>query len=184
MHRSALFILIATFTFGLGLSAVAQTTEEDKPKQKRFEDLTLAELWVLSAEAKEEADAAQRAYEAAVAREREAREHLINTCGSSHQVVAGALDKSVIDRVVKQNLDDIRACYSRVKEQDSELPTGIIQFHFFITQDGSVSSVEVQSSEIKNEQVESCVVGIIDQMQFPTPAGGPYVETVYPIVFR
>jgi TonB family protein len=110
-------------------------------------------------------------------------------------IILGALDKSLIDEVLKRNLNQIRYCYQRelanqleLAKQQPELAkqpelAGEITVKFVISKTGSVSKAEVKSSTMGNAAVESCIVSRFLTFQFPAPKGGGIVIVSYPFVF-
>jgi len=99
------------------------------------------------------------------------------------EIMLGALDKSVIDRVIKQHLSGIRECYQEQKVENPEL-AGKVVVKLVIGKDGTVSSAKVEESSLDNVLVENCVCNRFEQMQFPSPKGGGLVIISYPIVFH
>ncbi len=95
----------------------------------------------------------------------------------------GALDKSIIDRVVKSHLRQIRFCYEKELSKDPKL-SGKILVKFVIAATGSVSSATTNMSTMKNPIVEECVNKKFLRMKFPSPEGGGVVIVKYPFVFN
>ena len=95
----------------------------------------------------------------------------------------GSIDKSVIDRVIKKHLAQIRYCYERELKTHADL-AGKVVITFTIATDGTVQSTKVKSSTLGHEGVESCVQGRFARMRFPAPAGGGVVIVAYPLVFK
>ena len=56
----------------------------------------------------------------------------------------GALDKSLIDAVIKRNMNQIRYCYQRELTKNPSLG-GKIVVKFTIAKDGSVSKASIKS---------------------------------------
>lgn len=94
----------------------------------------------------------------------------------------GALDKSLVDQVVKRNMAQIRYCYQRELTKDPNLG-GKVTVKFVIAGDGSVSSATTRSSTLGNASAESCINGRFMRMQFPAPKGGGIVIVSYPFLF-
>jgi TonB family protein len=103
--------------------------------------------------------------------------------GSGDPIVLGALDKSIIDRVVKQHLAEIRYCYQKELNKNPKL-SGKVVIKFTIAADGTVSSAGVKSSSLNNSVVESCISGRFMRFRFPKPKGGGIVMVSYPFVFK
>ncbi|MBM76635.1 MAG: hypothetical protein CMK59_14610 [Proteobacteria bacterium] len=97
-------------------------------------------------------------------------------------VILGALDKSLIDAVIKRNMNQIRYCYQRELTKNPSLG-GKIVIKFFIAKDGSVSRAEVKSSSMGSKVVESCITGRFRRFKFPEPKGGGIVIVSYPFLF-
>jgi pSer/pThr/pTyr-binding forkhead associated (FHA) protein len=97
-------------------------------------------------------------------------------------IILGALDRSLIDEVIKRHMNQIRYCYQRELNKSPKL-AGKIVIKFVIAKDGSVSSASTKSSTMKSSPVEQCIVGRFMRMQFPKPKGGGIVIVSYPFLF-
>ena len=97
-------------------------------------------------------------------------------------IIMGALDKSLIDAVIKRNMNQIRYCYQRELTKNPSLG-GKIVVKFTIAKDGSVSKTSIKSSSMGNKKVESCIAGRFMQFKFPEPKGGGIVIVSYPFIF-
>ncbi len=98
-------------------------------------------------------------------------------------VILGALDKSLIDDVIRSNLNQFRYCYQRELNDHPEL-SGKIVVKFVIAKDGSVASAAIKSSTMNDAEVEGCITGRFMRLQFPEPKGGGIVIVSYPFLFR
>jgi hypothetical protein len=103
--------------------------------------------------------------------------------GRGTPIILGALDKSLIDRVVKSHLAQIRFCYERELNKNPKL-FGKIVVKFVIAKNGSVSSASTKASTMKNPIVEQCLNKRFLRMRFPSPKGGGIVIVSYPFVFN
>jgi hypothetical protein len=103
------------------------------------------------------------------------------TRAAGEAVVLGALDKSLIEQVIKRNLNSIRYCYSRELSRSPTLG-GKLTVKFTIASDGSVAKAETRQG-IGSPAVESCVAERFLRFKFPTPKGGGVVVVSYPFVF-
>lgn len=92
-------------------------------------------------------------------------------------LVLGALDKSVIDRVIRSNMTQLRYCYTKHPAQ------GRATLKITIGPDGVVREVEVVGSTLQHAQLETCLAEQAEGMQFPKPRGGGIVIVTYPMVF-
>ncbi|MDP2311873.1 MAG: AgmX/PglI C-terminal domain-containing protein [Pseudomonadota bacterium] len=97
-------------------------------------------------------------------------------------IVIGALDRSLIDAVVKRNLAQIRYCYQRELTKNPTL-AGKVTVKFVIQPDGVVASAVTKQSTLGNAAVESCINGRFLRFQFPEPKGGGIVIVSYPFRF-
>ena len=102
---------------------------------------------------------------------------------TGNPIILGALDKSVIDRVIKQHLAQIRYCYQKELKKDPSL-SGKIVIKFTIAADGTVSSAETSSTTIDNATVEDCICQRFMRFKFPQPKGGGIVIVTYPFSFN
>ena len=97
-------------------------------------------------------------------------------------IVLGALDSSLINNVIKRNMNQIRYCYQRELQKDPRL-AGKNVVKFVIDKDGSVSSASTKSSTLGNPALDACLNGRFLRMQFPAPKGGGIVIVSYPFLF-
>ncbi|HCP44703.1 MAG TPA: hypothetical protein DIU15_01515 [Deltaproteobacteria bacterium] len=103
--------------------------------------------------------------------------------GTGDPIILGALDKSIIDRIVKQHLAKIRYCYQKELNKNPKL-FGKVVVKFVIAKDGSVSSASTKASTLNNPIVEKCINSRFMRMRFPSPKGGGIVIVSYPFVFN
>lgn len=101
---------------------------------------------------------------------------------SGDPIIMGALDRALIDEVIKRKMSQIRYCYTRELQKDPTL-AGKIVIGFTIARDGSVSTASPKSTTVNNGAVEGCIVQRFRQMQFPEPKGGGIVVVSYPFLF-
>jgi outer membrane biosynthesis protein TonB len=97
-------------------------------------------------------------------------------------IILGALDKSLIDAVIKRHMNQIRYCYQRELNRDPNLG-GKIVVKFVIAKDGSVSKASTKSSTMGSSAVESCINSRFMRFKFPEPKGGGIVIVSYPFIF-
>jgi Ca-activated chloride channel homolog len=97
-------------------------------------------------------------------------------------IILGSIDKSVIDRVIKKNLNQVRYCYEKELKTHADI-AGKLVVKFTIGAEGDVSEAVVKSSTLGSPAVSACVLGRFLRMQFPAPAGGGIVVVSYPLVF-
>ena len=92
----------------------------------------------------------------------------------------GDLDKAIIRRYIKRNIQKITYCYEKELLASPEL-AGTVSAQFFITPDGRVATA---SASGVSTRVSSCVAGVIKSIEFPKPKGGGGVQVNYPFTMR
>lgn len=97
-------------------------------------------------------------------------------------IILGALDKSLIDNVIRKNMNQIRYCYQRELTKNPGLKGKII-VKFTIAADGSVSKAGIKTSSMGSAAVEGCITGRFKRFKFPQPKGGGVVIVSYPFIF-
>jgi len=95
-------------------------------------------------------------------------------------IILGALDRSLIDEVVRRHMNQIRYCYQRRLIVDHTL-AGKVVVKFVIASDGTVSSATIKSSTLDDDAVEQCLLGRFRRMRFPAAPG--IVVVTYPFLF-
>ena len=101
----------------------------------------------------------------------------------SMPTVMGALDKSVVERVIRENRNQIRYCYEVELQRRPEM-AGRVMVSWVIGANGRVSGVKVRESSLGSKRVERCLAERIQTWRFPRPAGGGVVTVNYPFLFR
>lgn len=105
-------------------------------------------------------------------------------------IILGAIDKSLIDAVIKRNMTQIRYCYQRELTKNPDL-AGKATIKFVIAKDGTVSSATVKTGEEDThwnhpevgQKVGEAVCAQFMKFQFPEPKGGGIVIISYPFIF-
>jgi hypothetical protein len=92
----------------------------------------------------------------------------------------GDLDKAIIRRYIKRNLQKIQYCYEKELLAKPGL-SGTVATQFFITPNGNVASA---SGSGVDPNVANCVANVIKAIEFPKPKGGGGVQVNYPFTFR
>jgi hypothetical protein len=92
----------------------------------------------------------------------------------------GDLDKAIIRRYIKRNVQKILYCYEKELLSSPDL-AGTVSTQFFITPHGTVAQ---SSGSGVSPRVSSCVAGVIKNIEFPKPKGGGGVQVNYPFTFR
>ncbi len=97
-------------------------------------------------------------------------------------VTQGALDREIIQRVVRQHRREIRNCYERQLQRNPDLQ-GRIVMQWVISGTGAVVSARVEETTMNNSEVEQCMAQRIRRWSFPEPDGGGIVRVNYPFNF-
>ena len=97
--------------------------------------------------------------------------------------VTGSLDKRIIQKVVRQHMGELRACYEKELAKVKGLH-GRIAVVWLISPQGAVTKALVKETTMKNKNVENCIVNSIKFWRFPAPKGGGMVQIEYPFVFE
>jgi hypothetical protein len=92
----------------------------------------------------------------------------------------GDLDKAIIRRYVKRNIQKVQYCYEK-QLLGSPALSGTLMVQFFIRPDGKVGSATGSGVD---PEVAACVVKVIESIEFPKPQGGGGVQVNYPFTFR
>lgn len=98
-------------------------------------------------------------------------------------MVLGALDKSLIDKVIREHINVFQYCYALELNKNPRLQ-GKVVVKFTIDKDGHVSASNIKDSTMSNASVDACVNKRIQQLNFPEPKGGGIVIVSYPFIFR
>jgi Vault protein inter-alpha-trypsin domain len=99
-----------------------------------------------------------------------------------HCRVSGSLDKLLLRRTVRRQLNKIRHCYERELQADRAL-AGRVTVHFVIAQ-GRVVRSRIAGSSLNNRPAEACIARTFFNLRFPQPKGGGVVEVFYPLVLQ
>ena len=98
-------------------------------------------------------------------------------------VVVGSLDRSLIQKVITNNIRSIRYCYSRVLQKNPGI-SGKVSVRFIIGKDGSVARANIKKSTIGSKAVEDCIISRFKRFQFDKPKKGGIVIVTYPFAFH
>ena len=98
-------------------------------------------------------------------------------------ILLGALDKGLIEGVIKADMASVQACYQAALNARPDLETQLV-IKFVIQGDGTVSSARIKSTEMPDEPLEGCLIGRFEALRFPEPVGGGSVIVSYPFLFE
>ena len=95
----------------------------------------------------------------------------------------GALSKSIIRRVIRRHLNEVRYCYQRELQTSQDL-YGRLIVKFTIAPNGQVVAAGVKQSTLGNATVETCITQAVRRWLFPKPKDGGIVMVSYPFVLK
>ncbi len=95
-------------------------------------------------------------------------------------VAQGDLDRAIIRRYIKRNIQKLTYCYERQLLVQPALH-GTVLVRFFIDASGNVTSSSAQGVD---PTVADCIARVVHQIQFPRPRDGGGVQVAYPFTFR
>ena len=95
--------------------------------------------------------------------------------------VKGDLDKAIIRRYIKRNIQKLMYCYEKQLLVKPKLK-GTVTIDFTIGVDGKVSASS--AAGMKDKDVESCVASVVKGIEFPKPKGGADVTVAYPLTYK
>jgi outer membrane biosynthesis protein TonB len=107
----------------------------------------------------------------------------LRTGGPEETVVTGSIDPDAILNAILAHKDEFRLCYE--KEINAETPNigGTVSTTFVIGSTGRVTQAGINSTTLKNSNVERCVLNVIKRIDFPIPRGAGVVQVAYPFKF-
>ncbi len=104
----------------------------------------------------------------------------VPTISIGQPTVTGDLDKAIIRRYIKRNIQKLQYCYEKELLAKPKIE-GTIKADFTIGADGLVSASSAKGVDTK---VESCFAQTIKGIEFPKPKGGSVVKVSYPFTVR
>jgi Ca-activated chloride channel family protein len=93
-------------------------------------------------------------------------------------VVTGDLDATIIRRYIKRHIQKVTYCYEKQLLSTPKL-AGTVKVDFVIdSASGHVAGVTAQG--LGDKEVETCIAGVIRDIEFPAAKGGGTVKITYP----
>ncbi len=109
---------------------------------------------------------------------------VIRTGGPEEAVVMGSIDADAVEQALLAHRDEFRLCYEREINAENPKLAGRVGTTFVIGSSGRVTQAGVESTSLKNANVERCVLTVIKRIDFPIPRGGGVVQVSYPFKFN
>ena len=97
--------------------------------------------------------------------------------------VKGTMDKDIIRRIVRANINDVRLCYNQGLVKNPALK-GRVSIQFTIAPSGAVAVSSVQESTMSDAAVGQCIAKAVKRWKFPPPEGGGNVVVEYPFILE
>ena len=98
-------------------------------------------------------------------------------------VVLGSMDPELLRKILKEYLPQFRHCYQKELERN-EGAKGVIDLHFRINPNGSVSKIQIKGKKARFSPAGSgCMAGVLKLIDFPKPKGGGVVDVKQPLNF-
>jgi hypothetical protein len=94
----------------------------------------------------------------------------------------GNYDPSLIRRVVRQHMNEVKFCYEKELTRDASL-AGRVVVKFSIGGMGNVTTSFIESSTIKAGSTDRCIAEAVRRWEFPKPNGGLVIVS-YPFVLK
>lgn len=108
------------------------------------------------------------------------RTNIVNVTEKSS---TGPIQEMLIDNVIRRHLNQIRYCYQRVLNEIPDLE-GNVSITFIIDQSGVVTSTNIDSSSLNNEEVETCLCSRFDRFSFPEKPDEGTTTATYTFTFK
>jgi len=108
----------------------------------------------------------------------------IRSGGPEEAVVMGAIDADAVEAALLAHKDEFRLCYEREINAENPKLAGRVGTSFVIGSSGRVTQAGIESTTLKNANVERCVLAVIKRIDFPIPRGGGTVQVTYPFKFN
>jgi len=92
------------------------------------------------------------------------------------------LPAEVIQRIIRQNVGQIRLCYETAMTKNPTL-SGKVALKFTIDGKGGVSQAAVGDTTIADADMVTCLVSVVKRLSFPAPEAGGSMTVTYPLQF-
>lgn len=96
--------------------------------------------------------------------------------------ISGFYRQAVRGKIQRQ-LPAVRTCYDNASEPKPKREATVV-VRFDIDATGQVETAEIAHSDLKNTEVEDCLLRRMRRMKFPVPPAGEPVSTSYPFSFE
>jgi hypothetical protein len=97
--------------------------------------------------------------------------------------VEEGLTKEEVGRVIHEHMSEVRYCHEAALLANPKVE-GKLMLKFVINAGGIVESAGIQSSNLTDHSLESCIIRRLVTWKFPHPKGGVKVNVAYPFLFK
>ena len=91
-------------------------------------------------------------------------------------------DKEAIQKVVEENMKELRVCYERLAQRDPNV-SGRVDFKWIIQTNGLVEDIKIVKSQIKDEDTLECMIASLATWKFPESSKKVALDISYPFIF-
>ncbi|MBC7397557.1 MAG: AgmX/PglI C-terminal domain-containing protein [Bdellovibrionales bacterium] len=92
--------------------------------------------------------------------------------GSMSVTGPGKISDADIEKTLSRYLDKFQRCYEKALLSDPAI-SGEVQIRWTINPNGHVSAAQVVRSEMNKKPLHDCLTGVLGNIVFPAPKGGP-----------
>ncbi len=97
--------------------------------------------------------------------------------------VPGALEKSLVEDVVQQHLQEVQQCYNQQLQRNPDL-AGEVIVEWMLAPSGDVFSASIGESDLDSQSVERCITQRIRRWTFPEPDDAGVARVQYTFDFE
>ncbi|TVZ41963.1 hypothetical protein P886_1314 [Alteromonadaceae bacterium 2753L.S.0a.02] len=127
-----------------------------------------------------EGDGRVAALESGITGNREVRGKVSATLNRKVKI-QGGLSRDQVKRVIDAHMDEVVYCYEKTLLNTPDL-AGKAVFEWKVLMSGRVGEVNIKSSNLRSNQIHSCISNAIKSWQFPQPSGTA-VFVSFPFIF-
>ena len=95
----------------------------------------------------------------------------------------GTMDREATRRAVGRHLPEVRTCFERGRMDNPRL-AGRVLVRIAVSASGRVTSARIARSDVRSQQVESCIVSAVERWTLPQPSGGVAATITYPFSYH
>lgn len=97
--------------------------------------------------------------------------------------IIGSIDADAYERAMLAHRDEFRLCYEREINAEKPKLSGRVSTEFTVGAKGRTVDARVASTTLNEENVERCLINVINRIQFPVAPGGGLVQIRWPFKF-